>query len=127
VQRRALAAGEAPVFAFIPDGPEDSVLFVIARQRVVVLTPHRVRGYARDSVAYTFHAAWKSGLRLQFILVPAGGRRDTAFARLSPRASWELWRHVKPLLPAAPGGLGFRIEAEPGGPGYRVRRRVERP
>ena len=127
VQRHALAAGDAPVFAFIPDGPEDSVLFVIARQRVAVVTPRRVRGYARDSVAYTVHAAWRSGLRFQFILVPAGGRRDTAFARLSPRGFWELWRYVNRLLPAASGGLGFRIEAEPGGPRYRVRRRVERP
>jgi len=131
-QRRALAPGDAPVFAFIPDGPEDTVLLVVAQRRVVVVTPRRVRGYARDGVAYTFDGAWKGGPQFRFVLLPAGGRRDTVFTRLSPRGFWELWRHVDRLLPANSVGAGFEIQVGPAppagaGPRYRVKRRVETP
>ncbi|HEU5260401.1 MAG TPA: serine/threonine-protein kinase [Gemmatimonadales bacterium] len=131
-QRRALAARDTPVFAFIPDGPQDSVLLVVAQRRVVVVTPRGTRGYARDSVAYTFEAAWQAGPQFRFVLLPANGRRDTVFTSLSPRGFWELWRHVDRLLPAdSVGGAGFEIQVGPlpGGrrPRYRVKRRVETP
>ncbi|MGH7547530.1 MAG: serine/threonine-protein kinase [Gemmatimonadales bacterium] len=130
-QRRALAAWDTPVFAFIPDGPQDSVLLVVAQRRVVVVTPRQTRGYARDSVAYTFDAAWKAGPLFRFVLLPASGRRDTVFTSLSPRGFWELWRHVDRLLPAdSVGGAGFEIQVGPPageGPRYRVKRRVDTP
>src|SRR2546422_7223855 len=116
--RRALAAGDTPVLAFIPDGPQDSVLFVVTGRRVIVVTPRQTRGYARDSVAYRFDAAWQRGPRFRFVLLAPGGHRDTVFASLSPRGLWELWRRVEGLL---------STDSLPGGVRYRPRVRVERP
>jgi protein kinase-like protein len=126
VRRGALAPGDTAVFALIPDGPQDSVLFVVAKQRVVVVTPRRVRRYPRDSVAYTFDATWQRGPRFQFILLPPGGRRDTVFTSLSFRGCWELGHRVATLLPAGSSGFHFGT-GQPTGPRYRVRRRADTP
>jgi hypothetical protein len=123
----ALAPADTAELAFIPDGPQDSVLLVVAKRRVVVATPRRARGYRRDSVAYTFFVAWRGGPHFVFVLLPtASARRDTVFTHLSLRAFWTLGRRVARLLPAdRHAGFHFEMEARP--PGYRVTRRVERP
>jgi serine/threonine-protein kinase len=98
--RGVLAQGDTAVFAFSPGGDHEAVLFVVAQRRVVVAAPHRLRGYPRDSVAYTVAARWSRGPQFLFILLPGRGRRDTVFGSLSPRGLWELARGVHGLLPA---------------------------
>src|SRR5437870_3705718 len=56
--------------AFIPDGPQDSILLVVGKRRVVVSGPHHARSYRRDSVAYTFFATWRGGPHFLFALLP---------------------------------------------------------
>jgi serine/threonine-protein kinase len=102
-RRGILAVDDTAVFAFSPGGDREPTLFVIAQRRVVVVEPHRLRGYARDSVAYTFAPGWRAGPRFFFLLLPARARPDTVFVRLSPRGLWAIGRGVKGLLPK-----GFR-------------------
>src|SRR5436309_3188293 len=127
-RRAALAPSDTVQLAFMPDGPQDSILLVVGQRRVVVAAPRRTRSYRRDSVTYTFFASWRGGPHFLFALLPAtrGGRRDTVFTHLSLRGFWTLARRVNRLLPADPR-VGFHIEGEIRQPGYRVKRRVESP
>jgi serine/threonine-protein kinase len=106
-RRGILAQHDTALFAFSPAGAGESALLVVAQRRVVVVAPRRLRGYARDSVAYTLAFGWRAGPRFAFILLP-GHRRDTVFDRLSPRGLWEVARGVNDLLP---GGLRFGSSA----------------
>ncbi len=114
--QRALASGDTAEYAFVPDGPPDSILFVVAKRRVAVVTPRRVRTYPRDSVAYTYDVKLRRNFQsgfccVRFILVLPGGRRDTVYPNLSPRAVYEMARKLEKLLPAdSLHGPGFRIE-----------------
>jgi hypothetical protein len=108
-RRGILAVNDTAVFAFSPAGRGEPTLFIIARRRVVVAEPHRLRGYARDSVAYTFMPGWRAGPRFFFLLLPARARPDTVFATLSPRGLWAIGRGVDGLLPG-----GFRLRPRPG-------------
>ena len=131
-RRGAVAPADTAELAFVPDGPQDSVLLVVAKRRVVVATPRRVRAYRRDSVTYTFFATWRGsppGPHFLFVLLPAASpRRDTVFTRLSLRAFWTLGRRVARLLPAdRHAGFHFEMETPPRPPGYGPIRRVERP
>jgi hypothetical protein len=107
-RRGILAQNDTAVFAFSPAGDQEQTLFVVARRRVIVVERHRLRGYARDSVAYTFTPGWQAGPRVLFVLLPGRGRPDTVFARLSPRGLWGIGRGVDGLLPG-----GFRLRAGP--------------
>ncbi len=104
--RSALAAahlistGDTVRLAFRPGDRGDSILFVVSNRRVGVLTPHRGRGYAKDSVAYSFDFHWSSGPELRYILILPGSRRDTVYYDLTPRAAWGLSQQVERLLPA---------------------------
>ena len=111
-RRGILAQNDTAVFAFSPAGDREPTLFVVARRRVVVVEPHRLRGYARDSVAYTFVPGWRAGPRFFFLLLPAGARPDTVFQRLSPRGLWGIGRGVDRLLP---GGFHLRPGPAPAG------------
>ena len=123
VDRGAIGRGDTVDLAFAPGGYEDSILLVIARHRVAVLTPHRVHAYRRDSVAYTFDIDLKQGLNTRFVLTFAGGGRDTVFPELPLRGSWDLARHVQVLLPADPvSGPGFTVGSPSNGP-IQIRRR----
>src|SRR6266705_4922901 len=99
-RRGALVPADTVELAFIPDGPQDSVLLVVGKRRVVVSAPRHARFYRRDSVTYTFFASWRGGPHFSFVLIPATGRRDTVFPHLSPRGFWVLGRQVGSLLPA---------------------------
>lgn len=74
-------------------------MLIVAQRRVVVVVPGRLRGYARDSVAYTLRPRWRAGPRLAFILLPARARPDTVFEGLSLRGLWGMARDVDRLLP----------------------------
>jgi hypothetical protein len=98
-RRGILAQEDTAVFAFRPGGDQDVALFVVAQRRVVVAALHRLRGYPRDSVAYTLAPRWGVRPRFVFILRPARARPDTVFESLSPRGMWRIARGVEGLLP----------------------------
>jgi hypothetical protein len=96
--RGALAVGDSARLAFQPADRGDSILFVVSDRRVAVLTPHQVRAYPRDSIAYDFDVMVRGGLDVRYVLVLPAGRRDTVYPELTPRAAWELSQHVEGLL-----------------------------
>src|SRR3989475_1150592 len=97
-RRGALLPRDTGLFAFIPDGPQDSVLFLVGKRRVAVATPRGARTYPREGVAYGFHVRWGVGPRFVLVLRVAGGRRDTVVTRLSPRGPYVVARRLDPLL-----------------------------
>jgi len=97
-RRGALLPRDTGLFAFIPDGPQDSVLLLVGKRRVAVATPRGARTYPREGVAYGFHVRWGVGPRFVLVLRVAGGRRDTVFTNLSPRGLYVLARRLDPLL-----------------------------
>jgi serine/threonine-protein kinase len=109
-RRGILAQDDTAVFAFSPGGDQEPALFVVAGRRVVVVARHHLRGYPRDSVAYTFAPHWRGGPGFVFILLPARARPDTVFQHLSPRGMWGIARGVDGLLPG-----GFRATAQNAG------------
>lgn len=113
---RLLPPGDSVLLAYHPGDRGDSILFVVSGHRVGVRTPHRARGYARDSVAYTFDFHWEGGPELRYVLILQGGRRDTVYPDLTPRGAWTLAQRVERLLPSdSIRGPGLRIETS--GPG----------
>ena len=122
--RRAIGRGDTIDFAFAPGGYEDSILLVVTRRRVAVVSPHRVRGYARDSVAYTFDLNLKEGLSTRFILTLIRAGRDTVYPELPLRGAWDLARYVQQLLPAdSAAGPGFTVGTQPNVGPIQIRRR----
>ena len=108
-RRGALLPRDTGLFAFIPDGPQDSVLFLVGKRRVAVATPRGARTYPREGVAYGFHMRWGVGPRFVLVLRVAGGRRDTVFTNLSPRGLYVVARRLDPLLRHdARSGAGVR-------------------
>ena len=108
-RRGALLPRDTGLFAFIPDGPQDSVLFLVGKRRVAVATPRGARTYPREGVAYGFHMRWGVGPRFVLVLRVAGGRRDTVFTNLSPRGLYVVARRLDPLLHHdARSGAGVR-------------------
>ena len=97
---RLLGPGDSVQLAFQPRDRGDSIVFVVSRRRVAVLTPHSTRSYPRDSVAYTFSVHWKAGLDVQYVLIVPGERRDTVYPEMTPRGAWGLVQRVDGLLPA---------------------------
>jgi serine/threonine protein kinase len=98
-RRGILAQDDTAVFAFRPAGDQEAALFIVGQRRVVVVAPHRLRGYPRDSVAYSVAPRWRAGPKFAFILLPARARPDTVFESLSPRGLWGIARGVDRLLP----------------------------
>jgi hypothetical protein len=109
-RRGILAQDDTAVFAFSPGGDQEPALFIVAERRVVVVARHHLRGYPRDSVAYTFAPRGRAGPGFVFILLPAHARPDTVFQHLSPRGIWGIARGVDGLLPG-----GFRATAPQAG------------
>lgn len=116
--RGALASGDTAQYVFAPDGPLDSILFVVSQRRVTVVKPRRVRGYPRDSVAYTYDLQLRGGLQIRFILLLPGERRDTVYPNMSPRAAFIMAQRMDQLLPAdSLRGPGIKIETRRPGTG----------
>jgi len=85
--RRALLPGDVAMFAYQPAGPEDSTLLLLTRRRTVVVTPHEVRSYARDSVRRDMDLILHGGLAYRLVIY---GRHsatvaDTVYRSLSFR------------------------------------------
>jgi len=85
--RRALLPGDVAMFAYQPAGPEDSTLLLLTRRRTVVVTPHDVRSYARDSVRRDMDLILHGGLAFRLVIY---GRHsatvaDTVYRSLSFR------------------------------------------
>jgi hypothetical protein len=97
-RRGALLPRDTGLFAFIPDGPQDSVLLLVTERRVAVATPRGTRSYPRGGVTYGLDMRWGVGPRFLLILRAARGRRDTVFTDLSPRGFYQLTRRLSPLL-----------------------------
>ena len=98
VNRQALTVGDTVRLAFQPTDRGDSILLVVSDRRVAVVTPHRMRVYPRDSVAYHFDVRVRGGLDVRYVLTLPTGRRDTVYSDLSPRAAWQLQQHVEGWL-----------------------------
>lgn len=97
---RLLSPGDTVQLAFRPRDRGDTIVFLVSNRRVGVLTPHRSRGYPRDSVAFTVDLDWKGGPELRYILVLPGSRRDTVYPEMTPRGAWSLVSRVRRLLPS---------------------------
>src|SRR5207245_9658846 len=83
----ALAPGDAALYVFSPRGADDSTLLLVARRSVAVVTPHRGRGYRRDSVQVRYGAELRGGpaFRMVRTLPPAGRHtvlRQPSFRRV---------------------------------------------
>jgi len=106
--RRALLPGDVGLFAYRPAGQEDTTLLLLTRRRTVVLTPHDVRSYARDSVQRHMDLIPHGGLafRLEIYGRHSGEVADTVYRSLSFRDMMQirpqLNRQPPPPPPAPP-------------------------
>jgi protein kinase-like protein len=82
--RRALAPGDVALYAYQPGGEEDSTLLLLTRHRTVVMTPHDVRSYARDSVRRSMSLDIHGGLSFRLV-ISAPALADTVYRSLSFR------------------------------------------
>jgi len=94
----ALAPGDPALYVFSPRGADDTTLLLVARRSVVVVTPHRVRAYRRDSVRAGYGAELRGGLSFRMVLLLSRARRDTVFRHLSFRDVYELSRRLGKLI-----------------------------
>jgi len=106
-ERRALASGDVAEYAFQPGGQEDSTLFLVTRRRTVVVTPHQVRSYARDSVRVGLDLDFRGGFFFRLV-VRGAASPDTVFRTLSFRDFLELGQRLDKLLPEE-GRSGIRV------------------
>ncbi len=85
--RGALLPGDVALSAYQPAGPEDSTLLVLTRRRTVVVTPHQVRSYARDSVRTKMGLDVHGGLAFRLVIYGTRSKElaDTVFRNLSFR------------------------------------------
>ncbi|MFN2572501.1 MAG: serine/threonine-protein kinase [Gemmatimonadales bacterium] len=112
--RRALLAGDVALFAYQPGGQEDTTLLVLTRRRTVVVTPHQVRGYDRDSVRTDMDLDVHAGLTFRLVIYGTGGSAhslaDTVYRSLSFRDMVQLGPQLErpDEAPAKPGGVRLR-------------------
>src|SRR3989449_4275938 len=94
--RRALVTGDAALYAYRPAGQEDTTLLLLTRRRTVVVTPHQLRSYARDSVRRDMDLEIHGGLSFRLVIyVPGtspgtGELADTGYRSLSFRDLMQL-------------------------------------
>ena len=133
--RGALASGDVALYAYEPAGQEDSILLVLTRRRTVVVTPHEVRSYPRDSTRTQMGWDIHGGLAFRLVIYGTRAKQlaDTVFRSLSFRDMIQLRKQLKrrdaeDSLRAASGGPQppRRVPAtkpRKGSPRPRVRRR----
>ena len=130
--RGALLPGDVALSAYQPAGPEDSTLLLLTRRRTVVVTPHQVRSYARDSVRTKMGLDVHGGLAFRLVIYGTRSKElaDTVFRNLSFRDMVQLDKQlnrrdagdsVRPAS-AAPGRVPAK-KPRKGSPRPRVRRR----
>ena len=86
-ERRALLPGDVGLYAYRPAGQEDTTLLLLTRRRTVVVTPHDVRSYARDSVRRDMDLIPHGGLAFRLVIdgMHSGEVADTVYRSLSFR------------------------------------------
>ena len=120
-ERRALPAGDVAEFVYQPGGQDDTTLFLVTRRRAVVVTPHQVRSYARDSVRTDLDPDFRGGVSFRLVVRIRGApARDTVYRSLSFRDFLKLGPQLSRFFPDK--GSGFRVGTG-GGPGVRIERR----
>src|SRR5438874_777399 len=79
--RRALAPDDVALYAYQPAGQEDSTLLLLTRRRTVVVTPHGVRSYSRDSVRTKLGFDVRGGLVFRLVIrgTDTQAHADTVF------------------------------------------------
>jgi len=107
-ERRALAPGDTADYVFQPGGQEDTTLLLVTRRRAVVLTPHQLRTYARDSVRPRLDLDFRGGFFFRFVLRQSPQPPDTVFRALSFRDFLELGPRLDKLFPEETRG-GIRV------------------
>src|SRR5712664_817367 len=135
--RRALLPGDVALSAYEPAGQEDSTLLLLTRRRTVVVTPHEVRSYARDSVRTQMGLDVHGGLAFRLVIHGTRSKElaDTVFRSLSFRDMVQLDKQlnrgdaedsVRPRPASASPRAPRRVPApkpRKGSPRPRVRRR----
>ena len=105
--RRALGSGDIAEYVFQPGGQEDTTMFLVTRRRAVVVTPHQVRSYARDSVRVGLDLDFRGGFFFRLVL-RRGALPDTVYRSLSFRDFLTLGPRLDKLLPEEGGGIRVR-------------------
>ena len=105
--RRALLPGDAGLFAYQPTGQEDTTMLLLTRRRTVVVTPHEVRSYARDSVRRDMDLILHGGLAFRLVIY---GRHsatvaDTVYRGLSFRDMVQIRGQLNKAPPPPPPPL----------------------
>jgi serine/threonine-protein kinase len=106
--RRALLPGDVGLFAYRPAGQEDTSLLLLTRRRTVVVTPHDVRSYARDSVTRDMDLILHGGLAFRLVIYGrhSAAVADTVYRNLSFRDMMQirsqLNREPEPAPPPPP-------------------------
>jgi len=97
--RRVLASGEVAIFAYQPGGQEDTTLFLVTRRRTIVVTPHQIRSYARDSVRADMDLDFRGGMAARLVIKGIRSKEptDTVFRSLSFRDVIKLGPHLDRL------------------------------
>jgi len=98
--RGALVAGDVASYAYQPAGKEDSTLLLLTRHRTVVVTPHQVRSYARDSVRRDIDLEIHGGLSFR-LMIYAPRIADTVYRSLSFRDMMQLRPELNRTVEAA--------------------------
>jgi serine/threonine-protein kinase len=102
--RRALLPGDVGLFAYRPAGQEDTTLLLLTRRRTVVVTPHEVRSYARDSVGRDLDLILHGGLAFRLVIFGrhSSGLADTVYRNLSFRDMMQIRSQLNREPPAPP-------------------------
>src|SRR5882762_5612261 len=102
--RRALLPGDLGMFAYRPAGQEDTTLLLLTRRRTVVVTPHEVRSYARDSVRRDMNLILHGGLAFRLVIYGrhSSGVADTVYRNLSFRDMMQIRSQLNREPPAPP-------------------------
>ena len=102
--RRALLPGDVGLFAYRPAGQEDTTLLLLTRRRTVVVTPHEVRSYMRDSVQRDMDLVLHGGLTFRLVIYGrrSSGVADTVYRNLSFRDMMEIRSELNRKVAPAP-------------------------
>ncbi|HEY7195144.1 MAG TPA: serine/threonine-protein kinase [Gemmatimonadales bacterium] len=113
--RRALLPGDLGLFAYRPAGQEDTTLLLLTRHRTVILTPHNVRSYARDSVRRDMDLILHGGLAFRLVIHSrhAGAIADTVYRSLSFRDMVEIRSQLNKEPPQAPAAKSRTVRPAP--------------
>ena len=116
--RGALLPGDVGLFAYRPAGQEDTTLLLLTRRRTVVLTPHDVRSYARDSVRRHMDLIPHGGLAFRLVIYGrhSGEVADTVYRSLSFRDMMQIRPQLNREPPPLPPGRAVRPPPPPNPP-----------